>query len=105
MPVHDWTKVRAGIFHDFPFGFERIFADARDPRRHFKLGCREKDADEAPHDHVVDLLLHLIEPVWCGSGRNDGEVVGDFGVIKNAFREFDPVALQRCARMRIVDLA
>ena len=37
--------------------------------------------------------------------RNDGEVVGNLGVVENALRGFDPIALERFARVLILDLA
>ena len=72
------------IFNDFSLGLERVLLHARDPRGHFELGRRKKDTDEAAHDHVVNFLLHFIETMRRRAGGNDGEVIGDFRVVKNA---------------------
>ena len=67
-----------------PSDLERVFFDARDPRRDLELRRREKDRDEAAHDHVVNLLLPLIEAVRSGASRHNGKVIGNFRVVENA---------------------
>ena len=75
----------AWIFDDFAVRSKRVFFHAGDSRRDFKLRRGEKYADEPAHDHVVDLLLHFVETVRHGAGRNDREVIGNLRVIENSF--------------------
>ena len=60
----------ARIDDDLAVGLERSPLDPRDAGRHLKLRRRIEHRDEAPHDHVVDLLLHFIEALRrpCRSG-------------------------------------
>src|ERR1700730_8215559 len=69
----------ARILDNFAFGLERVFLDPRNSRRDFKLRRRKKDGDKAAHDHVVNLLLHFIEAVRRGAGRNNSKVIGNLG--------------------------
>src|SRR5262249_3737998 len=93
------------ILDNFPFGFERVLLHARDSRSDFELGRREKDAHKPTRDHVVNLLLHVIEAMRGGAGWNDGEVIGDFRIIENSRRMFDPLIVDNGAGVWIVDLA
>ena len=95
----------ASILNDLAVCLECILINPRDPRRHFKLRCREKDADEAAFDHVVNFLLPFIEAVRRCARRNNGKVVGDFRVVKNALGWFDPLVPKGGAGVVIVDLA
>ena len=61
--------------------------------------------DEALHDEVVDIALHIGEPLWQHTCGDDGVVVGDFGVVKHLFRlaqgsmaqGFEPLRERHCA--------
>ena len=42
--------------------------------------------NEALHDEVVDIALHIGEPLRQHPSGDDGVVIGDFGVVKHLFR-------------------
>ena len=77
---------------DLAIGLEGIVTDAGDAGGDFELSGREKDGDEAPGDHVEELLLRLGQ--FLGrhqSGWDDGKVIADLGVVENAFVRTHPV--------------
>ena len=41
--------------------------------------------DEALHNEVVDIALHIGETVGQNAGGNDGVVIGDFGIVEHLF--------------------
>jgi len=67
-----------------------------DACRHFKLRRREKTADKAAHNHVVDFLLDFIES-WGRCRSDDGEVIRNLGVVIKSFRGLTQLLSERCA--------
>jgi len=70
-----------------------VMVDLREPFGDFKFSLGEKDRDEALDHHVVELGFGIGE-LGDAAGWNDGKVIGDLGVVEDAFVELDPVVLQ-----------
>ena len=71
-----------------------MFADLRDPGRLQVLGSGMEHGQEAPHNHVVELLLGVVELLWRLLRRNDGEVVRNLRVVEYASVGLHPTLLQ-----------
>ena len=69
--------------------------DGADARGDVELGGRVECGDETARDHVVDLGLHLIEVLGLGGGGDDGEVIGDLGVVKDALVGAQPAGREQ----------
>jgi hypothetical protein len=59
-----------------------------------ELRSGEEHAKEALGDQVIELLLVIAEPGEVAR-RNDGKVVGDFGVVENPLGRHDAAVVQR----------
>lgn len=88
------------IGENFAIGLEGFLLDARDAGGDLEFGDREKCSDEAARDHVIDFQLEVIEFAGRNAGRDDREVVGDFGGVENAAVQADPAFLERVAGVR-----
>eukprot|EP01036_Dinobryon_divergens_P045494 gene45494-60788_t len=55
---------------------------------------RVKNRHEALDHQVVQLLLGFAQTTWRFQRRDDGEVIANFGVVKNAFVGLDVIAVQ-----------
>ena len=83
----------ARIDDDFAVRLEFLPLDGGDARRHLELRRRIKHRDEPPRDEIVNLRLRLAQPARHGARRDDGKVVADFRVVKDALvRMHQPVA-------------
>ena len=80
-------------------GLTRLF-DLADARRHQIFGAGEEHRHKAAHHQVVELLLGFGQLAGRLQRRDDGKVVGDFGVVKNAFVRLDIAAAQCRLRVR-----
>ncbi len=89
----------AGHEEDFAIGLENVGerpgGDACQPGRDLEFRRREKHRDETPRDHVVELLLGLVELAGDLSGGDDREVVGNLGPIENALGGKHQIVPQR----------
>ena len=82
-----------------------IFVHFGDARRHIKLCSGIEHRHEAAHHQVINLELGLGEPRFHRlQRRNNGKVVADFGIVKNAAIGLDPVLLQNLFRIRLICL-
>lgn len=79
---------------DLAFGLELMRSDSRDANRHVILSCRKEDCKEATNNQIKYLLLDFIEGLWKLSGRNNGKVIADLGVVKDALVRTNPVLCQ-----------
>ena len=61
-------------------------SDYRETLSDFELSVWKENRDEAFDHHVVEFGLLLVELHHTAS-RDDGKVIGDFGVIKDALIE------------------
>ncbi len=64
------------------------------------FGTREEHRHEAAHHQVINLLFGFREAAGGLQRRDDGKVIADLGIVKNALRWPDVVALQRGAGVR-----
>ena len=72
-----------------------LVRDPAEARRHIKFRRRKKRGHEAPRNHVVNFRLHFVEMRRRRAGRDDGEVIGNFGVVEDAFVRAHPVVVER----------
>ena len=92
----------AGLDQHLAFGLERLAGDARDAGRDQILGRGKEHGEEAPHDHVVELLLGLVQVLGRGERRDDREVVRHLGVVEDALVGAHPLLLDHAPRERAV---
>ena len=71
-----------------------------DTRRDAELRRREKHRQKPLDDQVVQLGLSVRKLSWDLEGGNDGEVIGDFFVVKNPAVWLDPIVLGDVACVR-----
>ena len=64
--------------------------DCRESFGDFELRLWKEDRDEAFNHHIVEFGFLLVELHHTASW-DDGKVIGDFGVIKDALVELDAV--------------
>ncbi len=87
----------AGNNEDFTIGAEGVFfravIDGGDALGDLEFGVGEEDGEEALHDHVVKFRGGFIE-FDDAAGGDDGEVIGNFRVIKDALLEFEAVVFE-----------
>ena len=76
------------------FRLEGFSLDASDPCRDVVLGSRKENGEKTLGDEVVQFLLGFREVCWCRAGWNDGEVVGNLGVVEDALVRMGPAALE-----------
>ena len=76
-----------------------ILAHRRNTGRHIVFGYGVKDRHKAAHHEVVNLPFGFAHRArGHRERRNDGEVVADPGVIKDALIGFDPIARENLFR-------
>ena len=63
------------------------------------FGGRIKDGDKTPGNHVVNFVFVRIQLAFVVTGRDDGEVVADLGIIEDAPVGFDPILGENFLRM------
>ena len=84
----------AGGDQDLAVGAEGVLdgvvIDGGETLGELELGVGKEDRNEALHDHVVELHFRILE-FDHPAGRNDGEVVGDLGVVEDTLLEGDAV--------------
>ena len=90
----------AGIDDDLALALEGFSFNAGDPEGNLELGRRIEDSDEAPGDHVKDLHLELIEIPCRNFRRDDGMVISDLRIVKNALVWPNPSVGKSLLRMR-----
>ena len=90
----------AGLTENLALGFEIFAFDCGDAFGHLEFGCRVEHSDEAARHEVVELHFVFVEFVRAGTGRDDGVVVADFGVVEDTRGRLDPVVDQRLAGVR-----
>ena len=88
----------ARVHQHLAFGLERLAFDAGDARGDEVFGRWVEDREEALDDHVVELLLGLGKVLGRLQRRDDGEVVGDLGVVEDPLVGDDPLASQDLVR-------
>ena len=84
-----------------------IRGDLRDARGLQVLGCRIEHREKAPHHHVVELLLGLVQVLGRLLRRNDGEVIRDLAVVEDALVRLHPALLEDllCKRRELARVA
>ena len=86
--------LEARINQHLAFGEEGFAFDGRYAGGVFVLGGREEYGDESLADHRENLLFGFGESRGHHAGRDDGEVVRNFGVVEHLGRLHDPVVLE-----------
>ena len=90
-------------FHQhLAFGLEVMPHDFGDTRRHQIFGCRKKYRQKTPGHQIINFLLYIVQVFRRFLGRNNGKVVADFAVIKNALIRLDPAPIQNFCGMGVI---
>ena len=84
----------SGVHQHFAFGFECLGLNARNTRGLQKFGRRIEHGQKALDHEVVKLCLDFVERFRRLCGRDDGEVIGNFAVVENAFVRLHPAAVE-----------
>ena len=96
----------AGIDDDLAGALERLVLDARDAGRLQKFRRRIKNGEKPLCHHVVKFLLRLAQARRLLRGRDDGEMVGNLGVVEDAFVWMHPVVFKdRFGKCRVTGIA
>ena len=83
-----------GVEHDLALGLERLVFDPGDAGGNEKLRGGMEHGQKPFYDEVVEFVFDLGEVFGRLDGGDDGEMVGNLGVIEDAFAGADPVFRQ-----------
>ena len=96
----------ARIHQHLAGALERLAFDAGDAVGFQKFRRRIKNRQEPLRHHVVQLPFRLGQTLRRLRGRDDGEVVGNLGVVEDAFVRMHPVVLEdRFGKGRVAGFA
>jgi hypothetical protein len=85
---------------DLALGLEVVLANAGHARGLQGFGGGVENREEAPHHHVVELLLGLVQVLGRLRRGDDGEVIGDLAVVEDALVRLHPALLEDLLRER-----
>ena len=82
-----WKKHTPTLFdNDFAGSSERNASGFAIDSGGGKSAIGIEHGDEALHNEVVDIALHIGETVGQNASGDDGVVIGDFGIVEHLFR-------------------
>jgi hypothetical protein len=88
-----YTASQPGLTSTLPSVLKAFALDPGDAGGDAVLGRRVEHRQEAPGDQVVDLVPRVRQALGRRAGGDDGEVVGDLGVVEDALVGLDPALL------------
>ena len=99
----------AGVHQYLAFGLEgflllRGTSDAGDAGGDRVFRRRIEHRQEAAGDQIVELLFDLVERLGRRAGGDNGEVIGNLGVVEDALVRRDPVFFQNSGGQRRIGL-